>query len=198
MITVGKTVEVLRAGGVVLLPTDTVYGLAARPDDDAALDRLFALKARPREVYLPVMVAGAAWLEGLGVEMNEAARRLSRSRFMPGPLTLVLGFGAGERVAWLAGREEVAVRVPDDAFLLAVLREAGPLLVTSANRHGRGTRERARDILPELAGAPDLVIERGRGREVPSTIVNCRREPPVIERRGLVAPEEIYKITGHE
>ncbi|MDR0766064.1 MAG: threonylcarbamoyl-AMP synthase [Odoribacteraceae bacterium] len=191
-----KTVAVLRAGGVVLLPTDTVYGLAARPDDEAAVERLFALKGRPRAVNLPVMVGDVADLELLGVEMNEGAWRLARSRFVPGALTLVLGFReGGRRAAWLEGREEVAVRLPDDAFLLAVLRETGPLLVTSANRHGRGTPLEAREASLELAGVPDLVVEGGRGREIPSTVVNCRREPPVIERHGAVPAADIEKIT---
>ncbi|MDR2414721.1 MAG: threonylcarbamoyl-AMP synthase [Odoribacteraceae bacterium] len=193
---IDKTVAVLRAGGVVLLPTDTVYGLAVRPGDEAAIDRLFALKARPREVYLPVMVADAGELEGLGLEMNAGARRLASSRFVPGALTLVLGFRAGAaRAPWLEGREEVAVRLPDDAFLLAVLREVGPLLVTSANRHGKSTPGEVREILQELSGVPDLVVERGRGREIPSTVVNCRQEPPAIERQGVVSATDIEKIT---
>jgi L-threonylcarbamoyladenylate synthase len=190
-----KVVAALRAGGVALLPTDTVYGLAVRPDDEVAINKLFALKARPREVNLPVMVADARDLEALGLDVNETAWKLLRSRLVPGPVTLVLGFGPGERAAWLAGREEVAARLPDDPFLLAVLREAGPLLVTSANRHGHPrTPENAREILLELNGAPDLVVERDPCREVPSTIVNCRRTPPVIERVGLVTPAEINKI----
>jgi L-threonylcarbamoyladenylate synthase len=192
---VERAVKVLRAGGVALLPTDTVYGLATRPDDDAAIDKLFALKARPREVYLPVMVADARELEPLGLEVNETAWKLLRSPLVPGALTLVLGFRPGERAAWLAGREEVAVRLPDDAFLLAVLRETGPLLVTSANRHGCPTPDNVREILAGLDGVPDLVVERGTCKEVPSTIVNCRRASLAIERRGAIDPVDIEKIT---
>jgi L-threonylcarbamoyladenylate synthase len=189
-----RVVATLRAGGVVLLPTDTVYGLAVLPTEAEAIARLFALKARPRAVNLPVMVGDPLDLERLGVEVNEVARRLFRSPFMPGALTLVLGFGDGTRAPWLAGREEVATRMPDDAFLLEVLREAGPLLVTSANRHGQGrTPEEVPGILRELEGTPDLVVDDGPRREVPSTIVNCRACPPTVEREGLVAAADIFQ-----
>ncbi|MDR1414243.1 MAG: threonylcarbamoyl-AMP synthase [Odoribacteraceae bacterium] len=195
MIDKQQVADALRRGGVVLLPTDTVYGLAARPDNEEAINKLFALKARPRTVNLPVMVADPSDLEPLGLELNDAARRLLRSPLIPGAVTLVLGFGAGRRAAWLEGRDEIATRIPDDDFLRSVLRLTGALLVTSANRHGNPcTPERVADILQQLNGMPDLVVERGAGKEVPSTIVNCRPSPPVVERVGLIDPAIIKKI----
>src|SRR5215203_6549400 len=96
----------LETGGVVLLPTDTVYGLAVSPDFDKSIDRLFALKRRPRNVYLPIMVASAAELEPLGFEVSESARRLLRSPLIPGSVTLAMGFSSDYRPAWLSGRDE--------------------------------------------------------------------------------------------
>jgi L-threonylcarbamoyladenylate synthase len=95
---------------------------------------------------------------------------------------------------WLAGREEFAVRMPDDGRLLAILRATGPLLVTSANLHAQQVREAVPDILAHLAGEPDLVIDDGNRATVPSTLVNCRRVPPVVERAGAVPAEEIEAI----
>jgi L-threonylcarbamoyladenylate synthase len=189
-----QVISALRRGGVVLLPTDTVYGLAALPDNPEAINKIFTLKERPRDAALPIMVATADDLETLGLEITPAARRLLASRFVPGALTLVLGFGKSDRPMWLSGREEVGVRIPNDPLLLGILQQTGPLLVTSANRHGRKTPDNVPAILQELVGAPDLVLERGRGEEIPSTVVNCRRKPPLIERLGAVDPSEIEKL----
>jgi L-threonylcarbamoyladenylate synthase len=190
---VENIVECLVRGGVVLLPTDTVYGLAVSPDFEKSIDRLFALKRRPRTVNLPIMVASEAELEPLGFAISESARRLLRSPLIPGSLTLALGFGSDFRPRWLEGRDEAAVRIPDDERLLAVLRKTGPLLVTSANAHSAETPNNVQEILKQLDGAPDLFVDGGPRRTTASTLVNCRLEPPVIERVGLVPESEVRK-----
>ena len=186
-------VECLSKGGVVLIPTDTVYGLAVSPNFDKSIDRLFALKRRPRNVNLPIMVASDTELEPLGFELSESARRLLRSPLVPGSLTLAMGFRSEYRPEWLAGREEAAVRIPNDERLLAVLRKAGPLLVTSANAHSAETPDNVSDILAQLDGAPDLFIDGGILRTTASTLVNCRVDPPVIERVGVVPASDVLK-----
>lgn len=186
-------VECLENGGVVLLPTDTVYGLAVSPKFDEAIDRLFALKRRPRNVNLPIMVASDEELEPLGFEVSESARRLLRSPLIPGSLTLAMGFSSEYRPDWLAGREEAAVRIPNDERLLSVLRKTGPLLVTSANAHSAETPDNVADILAQLDGAPDLSVDGGTLRTTASTLVNCRVDPPRIERLGVVPESEVLK-----
>src|SRR5215217_8478504 len=186
-------VECLENGGVVLLPTDTVYGLAVSPEFDESIDRLFALKRRPRNVNLPIMVASDAELEALGFEVGESARRLLRSPLIPGSLTLAMGFSSDYRPAWLTGRDEAAVRIPNDERLLSVLRHTGPLLVTSANAHSAETPDNIADILAQLDGAPDLSIDGGTLRTTASTLVNCRVDPPAIERIGDVPESEVLK-----
>jgi len=192
-IEVEKIVACLAGGGVVLIPTDTVYGLAVSPNFDDSITRLFALKRRPRNVNLPIMVASDAELEALGFEVSESARRLLRSPLIPGSLTLAMGFRSDYRPAWLAGRDEAAVRIPNDERLLSVLRKAGPLLVTSANAHSAETPDNIADILAQLDGAPDLSIDGGTLRTTASTLVNCRLNPPAIERVGVVPESEILK-----
>jgi len=186
-------VSCLQTGGVVLLPTDTVYGLAVSPNFDKSIDRLFALKRRPRNVNLPIMVASDAELEPLGFEVSESARRLLRSPLIPGSLTLAMGFSSDYRPAWLTGRDEAAVRIPNDERLLSVLGKTGPLLVTSANAHSAETPDNVADILAQLDGAPDLSIDGGTLRTTASTLVNCRVDPPVIERIGVVPESEVLK-----
>jgi L-threonylcarbamoyladenylate synthase len=186
-------VSCLENGGVVLLPTDTVYGLAVSPNFDKSIDRLFALKRRPRNVNLPIMVASDAELEPLGFDVTASARRLLRSPLIPGSLTLAMGFRSDYRPAWLAGRDEAAVRIPNDERLLSVLRATGPLLVTSANAHSSETPDNVADILAQLDGAPDLSVDGGTLRTTASTLVNCRVDPPVIERVGVVPESEVLK-----
>ena len=191
--TVEEIVACLENGGVVLLPTDTVYGLAVSPNFDQSIDRLFALKRRPRNVNLPIMVASDDELERLGFEISESARRLLRSPLIPGSLTLALGFRSDYRPAWLIGRDEAAIRIPSDNRLLAVLRKTGPLLVTSANAHSADTPDNVRDILAQLDGAPDLAVDGGTLRTTASTLVNCRVDPPIIERFGVVPEPEVLR-----
>ena len=189
-------VQTLQRGGVVLIATDTVYGLAAMPTHTQAVEKIYLLKGRPREMFLPIMVADVGDLERLGLDINERARKVFESELVPGAVTFVLGFKEGSvKPDWLQNREEIATRIPNHALLLRVLKETGPLLVTSANKHGQPvTQGRVSDILAELCGAPDLVVEEGVGKEVPSTIINCRFDPPVVERLGLIPAHIIDNI----
>jgi L-threonylcarbamoyladenylate synthase len=184
--------EILREGGVALVPTDTVYGLAVHPERDDAIDKLFAMKHRPRSRNLPIMVAAVDDLPALGVVVTEPARKLMAA-FFPGPLSLALGLGPGAP-EWLAGRVEVAVRIPADEQLLELLREAGPLLVTSANLHAEETAESVGSILAALDGEPDVVIDGGPRTVVPSTLVNCNLPTPKIERLGTIPQEAIEQV----
>ena len=197
---INETVNTLKAGGVVLIATDTVYGLAAMPANEQAVEKIYALKSRPRELFLPIMVADIHDLELLGLEINTNARKLFESELVPGAITFVLGFkDASLKPTWLSTREEIATRIPDNQLLLSVLKETGPLLVTSANRHGQPvTQAKVKDILAELNGAPDLIIEDGEGKEAPSTIINCRFDTPVIERYGLIPVHVIDNILHNE
>jgi L-threonylcarbamoyladenylate synthase len=193
----GLAAESILCGGIALVPTDTVYGLAVHPLASTAIDRLFELKGRPAQKKLPVMVADPQDLEGLGVNVNEPARRILASDLVPGPVTLALGFRAGAgRPPWLDGRYEVAVRIPASDMLRKLIRRTGPLLVTSANRSQEDTRQDTSSILQSLLGSPDLVIEGGTLSSVPSTLVNCNLVRPDVERVGAVPERRIWEIIG--
>jgi L-threonylcarbamoyladenylate synthase len=185
--------ETLRRGGVVVVPTDTVYGLAARPDDRDAVEAVYRAKGRPEGMHLPVLAASIDQVSALGVEMTDAARALA-GRWWPGPLTLAFGFGTGaDRPAWLAGRDEVAVRLPDHDFLRDLLRVTGPLLVTSANAHGAPTPRAAGDVAASLGESVDLIVDGGPLTEVPSTLVNVHGPGAVVEREGVISRDEIER-----
>jgi L-threonylcarbamoyladenylate synthase len=195
-----QIIQTLQAGGVLLIATDTVYGLAALPTNKKAVEKIYSLKQRPREMFLPIMVADIKDLEKLGLDINENARKLFASDLVPGAITFVLGFkNESLKPNWLKNRDEIATRIPNNALLLSVLRQTGPLLVTSANRHGQAqTPNNVEDILAELNGTPNLIVEGGEGKEVPSTIINCRYNPPKIERNGLISISVINSIFENE
>src|SRR5580704_16807259 len=122
---VSVTAAALAAGGIVVVPTDTVYGLAAQPADAAAVAAVYRAKDRPEGVHLPVLAASTSQVRALGVAFTADADALAR-RWWPGPLTLAFAFAeGGARPEWLAGRVEVAVRIPDHAFLRDLLTETG-------------------------------------------------------------------------
>ncbi|TDP97723.1 L-threonylcarbamoyladenylate synthase [Labedaea rhizosphaerae] len=181
--------KTLRDGGVALLPTDTVYGLAVHPEHDAAVDRLFALKARPRTRNLPIMVGSVDQISLLGALVTPQAAKLLAA-FAPGPLTVALGLG-DRAPFWLDGRVEIGVRIPAEQLMLDVLALTGPLLVTSANAHGNDTPETVPEILEQLAGEPDIVVDDGKRPVVPSTLVNCNLPEPRIEREGVLSAQQI-------
>ena len=195
----------LDAGHVVVVPTDTVYGLAARPDHTVAVHAVFVAKGRPEGMPLPILAADVAQVRRLGVAFTPAADALAR-RWWPGPLTLAFGFDdSATRPNWLHGRDEVAVRVPDHDFLRHLLGRTGVLAVTSANRHGAPTPLEASAVAAGLgaglgAGGPDdrgalgavaVVVDGGRLHDVPSTLVNVHGPRGVVEREGAIAAEAV-------
>jgi L-threonylcarbamoyladenylate synthase len=194
-----RIVEALRAGGVVLLPTDTVLGLATLPHMQAGVDRLYALKDRPRAKALPIMVAAPAQLADLGVILTPAIEQALASPFVPGALTIAAEIDPQICPGWLAGRREIAFRIPDAPLLLKLLRQVGPLLVTSANRAGHPTPATASEVLAQLMDAPDWVVEGPAGADVASTLINCTRSPAVIERLGAISKAQLaqYMQVSH-
>lgn len=183
--------DALEHGGVIVLPTDTVYGLAVRPGDADAVRVVYEAKGRPAGMPLPVLAASLEQVRDLGVEVTGAASALA-ARWWPGPLTLAFGFDVrSARPSWLTGRDEVAVRIPDHDFLRRLLDVTGVLLVTSANPHGAPTAAAARDVAASLGDSVDLIVDGGELTETPSTLVNVRGESAVVERVGGISQTEI-------
>jgi L-threonylcarbamoyladenylate synthase len=186
----------LGSGGIVVVPTDTVYGLAARPDMPDAVDGVYRAKGRPGGMHLPVLAADEEQVRDLGVSFGSAAAALA-ARWWPGPLTLIFGFeDGGNRPNWLAGRKEVAVRVPDHGFLRDLLARTGVLVVTSANAHGAPTPLTAQGASSSLHASVDLVVDGGELTEVPSTLVNLCGPDLVVEREGAIPAAEVRGELG--
>jgi L-threonylcarbamoyladenylate synthase len=195
--TVHEAKTTLLAGGVLLLATDTVLGLVALPSDSGAIDKVYALKQRPREKNLPLMVASADQIEGLGGQLTPSAQACLNSAYMPGPLTIAIEVNTSACPSWLLGRTECAIRIPEDAFLLSLLNDLGPLMVTSANLSGQDTPQTTKQAMAQLNGTPNYVVHGTAKSHVPSTLVNCRVSPAKIERIGAVSEVQIKAILEH-
>jgi len=189
--TPAAALEALEDGCVVAIPTDTVYGLAARLDRPEAVDALFALKDRPEALALPVLLGEVAQVALLASHWPPSATALT-SRFWPGPLTVVVP--ARAEVGPLVGGDGVSVglRLPRHDFVRALCRGAGPLAVTSANRHGDPPAQEVAQVLATFAGrAPSLavVVDGGVCDAPASTVADCTMEPPVCRRLGAISWE---------
>lgn len=184
--------EALVAGRLVVLPTETVYGLGAHALDAAAVDAIFAAKGRPFTDPLIVHLASIGDLDRVAVDVPPAARALA-ARFWPGPLTLILPKHAQVPDRVTAGRPTVAVRVPAHPVAAAVLRLAGvPVAAPSANRFSRPSPTTAAHVLADLEGEVDLVLDAGATDiGVESTIVDCTVSPLVVRRAGGVPLEAL-------
>ncbi len=191
--TVARTVETLRSGGLVVLPTDTVYGLAALPARPEAVDRIFAVKQRPPNLHLAVLIADADQLPLATGDRRPQVAALAAA-FWPGPLTIVLP-DAAEALGHLgAGDGTIGVRCPDHELVRQVARQLGPIAATSANRHGRPTPPTAAGVLEELDGI-DLVIDGGPATDnVASTVVSVVGDRPRVLRPGAIGEDEVVAV----
>ncbi|MDE1966223.1 MAG: threonylcarbamoyl-AMP synthase [Patescibacteria group bacterium] len=189
-----EAARTLRAGGIVLYPTDTVYGLAADVTNADAIARLYELKGREQGKPVLILVEDIASMGKYAV-MNETANRLA-VRFLPGALTLVLPAKDTLPKGFAADDGTVGIRVPNDPFCLALAREfGGPFTSTSANVAGEETRVSVDGILAqfgERAKGITLAIDAGkRGSGKPSTVVSCVSDVPVVLREGALSASEL-------
>ena len=194
-----RAVETLRRGGVIALPTETVYGLAANCEDELAVRRVFAIKGRPATHPLIVHVARAAELPSWARHVPEEAWRLAES-FWPGPLTLVLPRTARATNAVTGGQDTVAIRVPHHPVAQAVLDAlGGGVAAPSANRFGRVSPTTAEHVRVDLGDEVDLLLDGGPCTVgVESTIVDLSGGAPAVLRPGGLAVEEISRVLGRE
>lgn len=187
-----EAAEVLRAGGLVAFPTETVYGLGANALDARAVARIFAVKRRPADNPLIVHVAGEHALAGVASDVTPLARALA-AEFWPGPLTLVVAAAPGLPAAVTGGLGSVAVRVPNHPVALALLDAAGvPVAAPSANRSGRPSATTAAHVHDDFGDQLDFVLDAGPCElGVESTVVDARGDRPVVLREGAVTREQL-------
>ncbi|MEU8045071.1 L-threonylcarbamoyladenylate synthase [Micromonospora echinofusca] len=194
---IAEAASVLRTGGLVAFPTETVYGLGANALDARAAARIFEAKARPSFDPLITHLADAAELEKLVGAVPAAVAALAE-RFWPGPLTLIVDRPATIPPIVTSGLPTMAVRVPDNAYARALIAEAGvPVAAPSANRFGQLSPTRAEHVVRGLGAAVDVVLDGGPTRcGIESTIVDARDGRPVVLRLGALPVEALEEAVG--
>jgi L-threonylcarbamoyladenylate synthase len=184
----------LNRGDLVLLPTDTVYGVAADAFTPESVTKLLAAKNRGRSMPVPVLIGDASTLTGLVQKVPPAARQLADA-FWPGGLTLVVEHA--NSLAWDLGEAEgtVAVRLPDDELARDLLRQTGPLAVSSANRSGRPAATTAQEAEDQLGEHAAVVLDGGpRTGSAASTIVDCTGPTPRLLRFGAIDIDRLREV----
>ena len=190
---VNVVAELLMEGALIAFPTDTVYGLGVIYDDEEALKQLKEAKGRPEEKPIPTMVASLQQMQTVA-EVNEMAKKLVDA-FMPGPLTLIMKKKPETPAYVTNGLDTIGVRMPDDAFTLALIRTCEkPLLVSSANKSGEATGIRDEQVLDQLDGAIDAIVMGEASGKLASTIVDVTKETFKIVREGPIQEEDIAAV----
>lgn len=182
---IDRLAAALVGGGVVVLPTDTVYGLAALPDDPDAIARIFELKGRAADVPIAVLCGSPVQALSLSGAVSAGAAVLAGSHW-PGALTLVLS--RHPDLEWELGEPQttIGVRCPDHALVRRLTDRVGPIAVTSANRHGEPTASTASAAAESLTGPVDVVVDGGEIVGTASTVVDATGDEPVVLRQGPV------------
>jgi L-threonylcarbamoyladenylate synthase len=190
-----QAITILKQGGIVAFPTDTVYGLGAGISIGRAVERVYQVKKRPRSMALPLLLSDKSQIGEVAQSVPQVAWLLA-DKFLPGALTIVL-FKSESVPDIVSGRgKTIAIRIPDHPIPLALAQGVGaPIVGTSANLSGKPSPLTADDVRAQLGGKIDLIIDGGRcpgGKE--STIVDLTGETPVILREGAISQEKLKQV----
>ncbi len=192
-----KGISILRQGGIVAFPTDTVYGLGACVSISQAVERVYKVKERPPDMPLPLLLADVSQITKVAEPVPPIAWLLIHN-FLPGALTIVLPKSNSVPDIITAGRTTIAVRIPAHPVPSALAEGLGtPIVGTSANLSGQPSPLTANEVYSQLGDKIDLIIDGGRcpgGRE--STIVDVTEETPVVLREGAISREELEQVCG--
>jgi L-threonylcarbamoyladenylate synthase len=190
-----KALQVLREGGLIIYPTDTLYALGADIYNEAAVRNVFDTKKRPHTIPLPVAVASISAIETIAY-MNPTAYIISK-RFLPGTLTIILKKKSAVPQIVTSHQDTVAIRIPNNLVALELISKFGPLTATSANLHHEKTLGVINDIRMQL-GTPNILgLDNGRLSGLPSTMIDLSVSPPQIVRKGSITEAELFDVIAH-
>jgi len=190
-----QAIEILKRGGIVAFPTDTVYGLGASALDEDAVARVYEAKGRPRHLALPLLLADISQIAAVAQPVPEIAWRLAE-RFLPGGLTLVLHKALSVSSVVSGGGDKIALRVPNHPVPIALIEGLGvPITGTSANQTGSPSPATAEEVHQQMGDRVNLVIDGGRcPGGMDSTVLDLTGKTPRILREGAVSREEIERV----
>jgi L-threonylcarbamoyladenylate synthase len=188
-----QSVKVLNNGGLIVFPTDTVYGLASKFDQSEAIQRIYQVKGREQTKALPVLISNLDQIELISKGLSENAIKLARF-YWPGALTVILEKREDLQVP-LSMDNSIGIRIPDDPFVRNLAEQVGPLATTSANLSGLPNTTNIDEVLKQIGDSVDLIVDGGEcAGGIPSTVVDCRGEEIKILREGTISKEEIIML----
>ena len=188
-------VQTLRKGGVIIFPTETVYGIGTNAYCEESVKKIYEVKQRPGEKPLSIMVGNAEEISKYAVISNEIEEKIIKN-FMPGPLTIILKKKTGIFDYISSGKDTIGIRIPDNKMIMSILKESKlPVVAPSANISGKPSGIILEEILKDFDGKVDICINGGKAKlSEPSTIVQVIDNKPVILRQGEIKLEEIEEV----
>lgn len=184
--------DVIQKGGIVAFPTETVYGVGVRFEDEKALDHLMEAKNRDYSKAITLMVANKADISRYAY-VSEKAQKLIEN-FMPGMITLIFKKKETVSEAMTNGKPTIGIRIPDSSFVLSLLEKVGPMLVTSANLSNHPNTTSTAEVLKQLDGRIDLVVDGKTSDNIASTVVDVSQDEIKILRAGKITKEDIEEV----
>lgn len=193
---INRAKDILQKGGLIAFPTDTVYGLAVPAFNAVGIDRLYQAKDREAGKAIPVLIGNFSQLSLITPGINKKSLHLAR-RFWPGALTLIV-IRHLDLPCNISPFSTIGVRMPDHSFALALLKTSGPLATTSANISGETNPLTAQDVLTQLEGRIELILDGGNAPGgIPSTVVDCTGAKPIILRQGAIPEAALRQALEH-
>ena len=193
-----QAIAILKRGGIVAYPTDTVYGLGANAGNDDAVARVYEAKGRPRHLALPLLLADISQIKDVARDVPDLAWCLAK-RFLPGSLTLVLHKASSVSSVVAGGGDKIAVRVPDHPVPIALIRGLGaPITGTSANLSGSPSLLTAEEVYRQMGERVDFIIDGRCPGGIDSTVLDLTGDVPRVLREGAISKEEIERVCGME
>ena len=181
--------DVIQKGGIVAFPTETVYGVGIHFNDEEALERLMEAKNRDYSIAITLMVAGKADISQYAYISPQAQKMINQ--FMPGMITLIFKKKESVRDSMTNGKSTIGIRIPDSEFVLSLLKKVGPMLVTSANLSQHSNTTSTQEVLNQLDGRIDLVVDGKTSDNIASTVVDVSQDEIKILRAGKITKEQI-------
>lgn len=181
--------DVIQKGGIVAFPTETVYGVGIHFNDEEALDRLMEAKNRDYSKAITLMVADKKDISQYAYISPQAQKMIDQ--FMPGMITLIFKKKESVRDSMTNGKSTIGIRIPDSEFVLSLLKKVGPMLVTSANLSQHSNTTSTQEVLNQLDGRIDLVVDGKTSDNIASTVVDVSQDEIKILRAGKITEEQI-------
>ena len=190
---ISEAIEIIQSGGMIVFPTDTVYGVGVSAFNESAIDKIYQVKERSKNKAIPILVGDPAQLSKITPPPGDQVKSIM-DKFWPGALTLILQM-LSDLPDNLSSTGTIGVRIPNYKFAQDLLLQTGPLAVTSANLSGESSAKTAEEVFGNIGGKIDLILDGGKSTGgIASTVLDCTKPEPVILRSGPISLDDIKSV----